>query len=711
MNFNPAALRNSLMQAKIMEWTNDDALELIEQYRSHTELWNRADPKYKDKLCRFRAWSEIAERFGCSKAEVERKMNVLLTQYRREKHKMLVKLYQGIQPNPSKWYAFKRFDFMEAGGGSASSMAAGIAGGGGGGGGGILGAGAGTVSSGINGGGSSASALNNSGNSSGNGGITTNGHHHHQHQQQQHHHHNPHQQHAVAAAAAAAALNGLTASGYESATAASSAPTIAQHRRMRSKEMKYFGAMGLNLPMLLANHPPLDSWHPSGPFSPPHVNDRNHQLHVTLPMPFSAPAHSDLNNTAAGSLGGGGGGGGSSSGGAGGGGGSSGGRASTGGGIIGGHSIFGGSSNSDFTGSPQKPMDTTDIDNDDNDKEPEAKCERTSSTPSNMHDTSLTSNDGRLSSGPNGGTPGAISDAGGGGGGSAGGSGGGGTSSLAGGSGGSGGGGGSVGGRHSTGASGTDAGSSPIPNTNTFEAHKQRHLIPGGALASGSRDQDDLDIKQELLENYFHAPHPPPPPGSHRSYSSADENRHAGDCPDDFAQDLRVSAAAAAAAKGLDFSRFVLPPSLRRSTESIDEKFSPLNMRKLTASSASSSAAGQMLMNSLLSNESMSEDNNTSISERLKTSSSVGGGSGVGGPNGLSNSQDASSSAAAAAAAAAIYAESLNKDDCDFIGSNVSVKLRSMDRTQRIIAEKLISEVLYYGQFNELERSARIQPK
>ncbi|KAI9586161.1 hypothetical protein GQX74_002008 [Glossina fuscipes] len=102
MNFNPAILRSNLMHAKIMEWTNDDALELIEQYRSHTELWNRADPKYKDKLCRFRAWSEIAERFGCSKAEVERKMNVLLTQYRREKHKMLVKLYQGIQPNPSK---------------------------------------------------------------------------------------------------------------------------------------------------------------------------------------------------------------------------------------------------------------------------------------------------------------------------------------------------------------------------------------------------------------------------------------------------------------------------------------------------------------------------------------------------------------------------------------------------------------------------------
>uniref|UniRef100_A0A1B0A415 MADF domain-containing protein n=1 Tax=Glossina pallidipes TaxID=7398 RepID=A0A1B0A415_GLOPL len=107
MNFNPAILRSNLMHAKIMEWTNDDALELIEQYRSHTELWNRADPKYKDKLCRFRAWSEIAERFGCSKAEVERKMNVLLTQYRREKHKMPYMKVESREwhANPSIQYA------------------------------------------------------------------------------------------------------------------------------------------------------------------------------------------------------------------------------------------------------------------------------------------------------------------------------------------------------------------------------------------------------------------------------------------------------------------------------------------------------------------------------------------------------------------------------------------------------------------------------
>ncbi|KAL9923821.1 uncharacterized protein ACN2A1_003624 isoform 1-T3 [Glossina fuscipes fuscipes] len=627
MNFNPAILRSNLMHAKIMEWTNDDALELIEQYRSHTELWNRADPKYKDKLCRFRAWSEIAERFGCSKAEVERKMNVLLTQYRREKHKMLVKLYQGIQPNPSKWYAFKRFDFMEAGGGSSVGSISGS-----------------NNAHGVSVGSSSSSSggiaiINNCGSSNSNCGstphnssITTNGH------------------HNAAAVAAAAALNGLAAASYESpsAAAASTVPTTSHHRRMKSKEMKYFGAMGLNLPMLLANSQPLDTWNPVGQFSPPPISERN-QLRVPLPMPFSA-SQSDLNTSGTG----------------------------------GSRSLFGGSSNSDFSESPQKPMDTTDVENDDNKPEQlDTKCERTTPIPSNIQDPTASAavTDSRISIAANGSNVEAAN------GNCVGGDGSGRLSSR-------------------SGVPGTEASSSPIPNTNTHEAHKQRHLIAGTAIASGSRDpHDELDIKQELLVDYFHAPHPPAPPDSHRSYSSADDNRHCNEATDEFAQDLRISAAAAAAAKGIDFSRFVLPPGMRRSTESIDEKFSPLNMRKLNTVSTASSA-GHMLMNSLLTNDSMSEDNTTSLSGRRKSGSLGNGAVGLG-----SASQEASSSAAAAAAAAAFYAESLNKDDCDFVGSNVSVKLRSMDRTQRIIAEKLISEVLFYGQFNELERSARIQPK
>ncbi|XP_054741680.1 pneumococcal serine-rich repeat protein [Anastrepha obliqua] len=568
INFNLAAHQHMVIGGKIMEWTNDDALELIEQYRIHTELWNRADPKYKDKLCRFRAWSEIAERFGCSKAEVERKMNVLLTQYRREKHKMLVKLYQGIQPNPSKWYAFKRFDFMEAGGG---------------------------------GGGSSSR--------SGTNGHTTVG---------------------TVAAAAAVTLNGLntydatttaaqqTTSAAMAAAAVAAAPSTSHHRRMK-KEMKYFGAMGISLPMLIANTTTLDTWNTVGQYSPPIGSDRN-QLRVPLPMPFPS-SQSELNVASSAT-----------------------------------RSLFGGSSNSDMTASPQKPMETSDIE-----EKEEMLAKRERVTPSSVHN---------VSGGSEGGPVGSCA-----------------VGAIAASSGSNASSSGVVGSRSGVGGAVVEAieeGSSPIPNTNTMETHEKRRRT--------TRDQDELDIKRELVD-YFHAPHPPAPPDSHRSYSSTDENRLGGIDPDDFAQDLRVSAAAAAAAKGLDFSQFVLPPNLRRSSESIEEKFVPLNMRKLNSASTTATTAGQMLMNSLLSNESLSEETATSASGRIK-----------------SGSQETASTSAAAAAAA-LYAESLNKDDCDFIGSNVTLKLRSMDRTQRIIAEKLISEVLFYGQFNELERSAHIQPK
>ncbi|XP_017086681.2 LOW QUALITY PROTEIN: putative uncharacterized protein DDB_G0277255 [Drosophila eugracilis] len=618
---------------KIMEWTNDDALELIEQYRCHTELWNRADPKYKDKLCRFRAWSEIAERFGCSKAEVERKMNVLLTQYRREKHKMFVKIYQGIQPNPSKWYAFKRFDFMEAGGGSLS---------------------------GGNSGGSGVNA------SSGN--LVPN---------------------PVSSSAAAAAHNGLNglaaaAAAYESGTiaaagnggappsgpggAAPGSQPAMQHRRIKTKELKYFGAMGLNIPMLIASSQTLDSWNTAGQYSPPISgsggggSDRGgggggvpqQQLRVPLPMSYHGGAG-------------------------------------------------GGSSSSEFQQSPLKTMDTSDNEDNNNTKEDVAAA------------TAL----GQLSAkvelrSPAGGGPG-----------------GGGSSSR----------------EANDPASDpiksdrtlSEAGSSPIPNTNMHEAHKnhllnspvggravtprqaheqmhhhphtqqhhlqqqqqqqqqqlqqqqlqQQHLAAAQQLHHG---HEELDIKQELVD-YFHGqatgggvgPAPPPPPESHRSYSSAGEESRLQLA--DMAQDLRVAQAKA------NFGAFVLPP--RGSDASTPAM--PLNMRKLTGAGS----AGHMLMNSLLgSRESMSDGEEADPDNDEATESAAS-------PGHIKSSV----SAQAAVAASAFYAESLNRDDCDFIGSNVSLKLRTMDRTQRIIAEKLISEVLYYGQFNELERSARIQPK
>ncbi|XP_055836988.1 uncharacterized protein LOC129905538 isoform X2 [Episyrphus balteatus] len=168
---------------------------------------------------------------------------------------------------------------------------------------------------------------------------------------------------------------------------------------------------------------------------------------------------------------------------------------------------------------------------------------------------------------------------------------------------------------------------------------------------SAQQDNEELAIKQEMSDFSHH-----PPLGrsdSHRSFdnSSPDDNRTEND---EFAQDLRVSAAA----QGIDFSRYSLARGLLQQSERYDSNCSPpppLPRKHHQTNQMHSNAQQQSAMAT----------------------------------SGNSNEQD----------------------DCDYVGSNVSIKLRSMERTQRIIAEKLISEVLFYGQIAELEKTAKIQPK
>ncbi|XP_064535439.1 uncharacterized protein LOC135426316 isoform X2 [Drosophila montana] len=445
-------------------------------------------------------------------------------------------------------------------------------------------------------------------------------------------------------------------------------PAVSSQRRTAAEAPTPTKTMGLNIPMLIASsQTQLDNWNTAGQYSPPIgsagggpgggiPNSQPQQLRVALPMSYGGASGTPY------TVGGGGG---------------------------------GGSSSSEFQPSPHKTVDTSD--NEDNTMRDEAavtatatalgqlaaKVERRSPISSNMGG-GRGSEDGGLSS-----THGAPENPG---------------SDQA-----------------LVAAALSEAGSSPIPNTNTnmHEAHKN-HLLkssPVSARAATPRHaheqlhhghhtlqhhahgqhQDELDIKQELVD-YFHPPSvsaAPPPPDSHRSYSSAGEESR---LHLDMAQDLRVAQAKAQA----NFGSFVLPPrsSSAQMAAAAAAASMPLNMRKLTAASS----AGHMLMNSLLSSrESMSDaDGDVDNDEATESAAS---------PGHIKSSVSAQDASSAAAAAAALYAESLSRDDCDFVGSNVSMKLRTMDRTQRIIAEKLISEVLFFGQFNELERTACIQPK
>lgn len=459
--------------------------------------------------------------------------------------------------------------------------------------------------------------------------------------------------------------------------------------------------MGLNIPMLIASGQTLDNWNTAGQYSPPIGNpgggggggggEQQQQQQLRVPMPMSY-----------------------------GGGGAAGALPYTGGGGGG-----GGSSSSEFLPSPHKTIDTSD--NEDNPHRDEATAAALGQLAAKVERRSPLYSNAGIAGGGGGGDPrtpqhddmdptngptvqGAAAGGGGGGGGSV---------TL------------------------SESGSSPIPNTNTnmHEAHKN-HLLQSSPVSHTTRAvtprqaheqlhhhhlshqalqhhhavhhvQHELDIKQELVD-YFHAPPtgggggaggvgaaaggdlPPPPPESHRSYGSTGDPESGGGSQLrlDMAQDLRVAAQA-------KVGGFVLPPrsssAHHLAAAAAAAAAMPLNMRK---------SAGHLLMNTLLSSRESMSDPDADVENDDEATDLV-----ASSPGHIKSSVSAQDANSAAAAAAALYAESLQRDDCDFIGSNVSMKLRTMDRTQRIIAEKLISEVLFFGQFNELERTARIQPK
>lgn len=55
-----------------------------------------------------------------------------------------------------------------------------------------------------------------------------------------------------------------------------------------------------------------------------------------------------------------------------------------------------------------------------------------------------------------------------------------------------------------------------------------------------------------------------------------------------------------------------------------------------------------------------------------------------------------------------IYSQGLIEDEYDIVGRNVATKLRNMSPRQKVFAEKLISDILYHGQLEQLGLTSSI---
>lgn len=72
----------------MMEWTQEQTLELIELYRTREVLWDARHPTYYNKIRKNDAWVEVATQMKTTVDQCKKKITGLLAALRREKAKI-----------------------------------------------------------------------------------------------------------------------------------------------------------------------------------------------------------------------------------------------------------------------------------------------------------------------------------------------------------------------------------------------------------------------------------------------------------------------------------------------------------------------------------------------------------------------------------------------------------------------------------------------
>ncbi|XP_030025719.1 uncharacterized protein LOC115444187 isoform X2 [Manduca sexta] len=71
-----------------VEWTNEAAIQLIQEYEKRPELWDTNHTLYRVHTAKYEAWSDIARVFECDMTDLRKKLNSIFASHRREKAKV-----------------------------------------------------------------------------------------------------------------------------------------------------------------------------------------------------------------------------------------------------------------------------------------------------------------------------------------------------------------------------------------------------------------------------------------------------------------------------------------------------------------------------------------------------------------------------------------------------------------------------------------------
>lgn len=98
-----------------MDFSDDECITLINLYKSRPILWDPSHSKYKLTKIKIDFWLEIANEMKKDVNAIKKKMESLLSSFRRERQREGISGHSGAGADEiyrSKWFAFKEMQFL-----------------------------------------------------------------------------------------------------------------------------------------------------------------------------------------------------------------------------------------------------------------------------------------------------------------------------------------------------------------------------------------------------------------------------------------------------------------------------------------------------------------------------------------------------------------------------------------------------------------------
>ncbi|XP_035916615.1 transcription factor Adf-1-like [Anopheles stephensi] len=96
-------------------FTVEETLDMISKIQSHTLLWNKQDPQYKDVIRQDHVWQELASEIGVPMILLKEKWQNLRSTFRKNHAKVKSSMQTGANSKDifvPHWYAYEAMQFL-----------------------------------------------------------------------------------------------------------------------------------------------------------------------------------------------------------------------------------------------------------------------------------------------------------------------------------------------------------------------------------------------------------------------------------------------------------------------------------------------------------------------------------------------------------------------------------------------------------------------